>query len=269
MPGMDGITLCKSLRETMLGRSMYIVVLTSFEDVGRLVEAFDAGADDYLRKPISARVLLARLRAGQRVLQLHDELDRDREEMRRVAADLAIANRRFQEAALTDALTGFPNRRYALDRVEQEWAAAKRTGRSFACLLIDVDHFKQVNDTYGHDIGDKVLRHTADMLKQSARVHDALARLGGEEFLVVCPDTDAKGAYICAERLREAVASALYVDGSLSLSVTVSIGVAVWSKDMPTSEALIKSADQAVYFAKEAGRNRTCLFGLKRDAAAA
>jgi two-component system, cell cycle response regulator len=269
MPHMDGVTLCKSLRETMLGRGIYIVVLTTFEDDARLVEAFDSGADDYLRKPVSARVLMARLRAGQRVLQLHEELERDREEMRRFAADLAIANRRFKEAALTDSLTGFPNRRYVLDRLEQEWASARRSGRPFACLLLDIDHFKLVNDTYGHDMGDKVLKHTAEVLKRSARGHDTIARLGGEEFLVVLPDTDEKGALICAERLRSAVEHSPFVAGQLSLSVTVSIGLSLWHRELSSSEALIKAADQAVYAAKQAGRNRICVSERTRCASAA
>jgi diguanylate cyclase (GGDEF)-like protein len=258
MPEMDGVSMCRSLRQAAVGRSIYIVVLTSFQDVNRLVEAFEAGADDYLRKPVSARVLMARLRAGQRVVQVHDELQHDREEMRRFAADLAIANRRFQEAALTDALTGFPNRRYAMERVEQEWATAQRSGRPFACLLVDVDHFKQVNDTYGHDTGDKVLKHIAKVLKESARTPDTIGRLGGEEFLVVCPDTNAFGAEACAERLRAAVERVRFPMGHLSLPVTVSVGVAVWTRSTPSCEALIKVADQALYAAKEAGRNRTC-----------
>ena len=134
MPEMDGVTLCKALRQTTVGRGIYILVLTDFQDAGRLVEAFDAGADDYLRKPVSAKVLKAHLRAGYRVLELHEELEREREEMRRFAADLAIENRRYQQAALTDPLTGFPNRRYGMERMEVEWATATRTGRpSPAC----------------------------------------------------------------------------------------------------------------------------------------
>jgi two-component system, cell cycle response regulator len=269
MPYLDGVSLCKALRETMVGRGIYVVVLTTFDDVARLVEAFDSGADDYLRKPVSARVLTARLRAGQRVLQLHEELAREREDMRRFAADLAIANRRFREAALTDSLTGFPNRRYILERVEQEWASARRTGRAFSCLLLDIDHFKQVNDTYGHDMGDKVLRHTAEVLKRSARGHDTIARIGGEEFLVLLPDTTEKGALICAERLRAAVERSVFVAGALSLSVTVSIGLSVWHSGLEAPEALIKAADQAVYAAKQAGRNRVCVAGRAACATAA
>jgi diguanylate cyclase (GGDEF)-like protein len=231
------------------------------QDTSRLIEAFDAGADDYVRKPVSPKVLVARLRAAQRVLELHDELERDREQMRRFAADLAIENRRYQQAALTDPLTGFPNRRYVVDRLEQEWASAKRTARPFACLLVDIDHFKRVNDTHGHDVGDVVLKHTAQVLRDTARVHDVISRLGGEEFLVLCPDTGAKGAQACAERLRAAVEAASISVGSISCSVTISIGVAVWNKETASSEALVKAADVAVYAAKEGGRNQACYAG--------
>ena len=261
MPEMDGVTLCKALRQTSVGRSIYILVLTDFQDTSRLIEAFDAGADDYVRKPLSAKVLVARLRAAQRVLVLHEELERDREQMRRFAADLAIENRRYQQAALTDPLTGFPNRRYVMERLEQEWASAKRTGRPFACLLIDIDHFKRVNDTHGHDAGDIVLKHTAQVLRDTARVHDVISRLGGEEFLVVCPDTGTKGAQACAERLRAAVEAASISVGAIACPVTVSIGVAVWNKEIPTAEALIKAADVAVYAAKDGGRNQACYAG--------
>ena len=258
MPEMDGVTLCKALRQTAVGRGIYIVVVTDFQDVGRLVEAFDAGADDYVRRPVSAKVLTARLRAGQRVLEIHEALERDREQMRRFAADLAIENRRYQQAALTDPLTGFPNRRYAIERLEQEWAAASRNGHPFACLVVDIDHFKRVNDTHGHDVGDRVLRCTAQILRDTARAHDVISRLSGEEFLVVCPDTGAKGAQACGERLRAAVEAASISVGTHNFSVTVSIGVAVWNKSFPTWEALVKAADVAVYAAKEAGRNRSC-----------
>jgi GGDEF domain-containing protein len=155
MPQMDGIELTRALRQTKIGRSIYVLILTGLEDEEKLVEAFEAGVDDFMNKPLKARVLAARLRAGQRVVQLQQEIERDREEIRKFAAELAVTNRRLQ-VALTDALTGFPNRRYAMERISQEWSAGNRTKRPLACMVVDVDAFKIINDTYGHDVGDGV-----------------------------------------------------------------------------------------------------------------
>jgi diguanylate cyclase (GGDEF)-like protein len=260
MPEMDGLQFCRTLRSTTIGRGVYLILLTGVEEEARLLDAFDAGVDDYLVKPVNPRVLLARLKAGERVVSLQTEVESDREEIRRFAAELAMTNRRLQEAALLDSLTGIPNRRYAMDRIYQEWSAAERSSRRLACMLIDVDNFKRINDTYGHDVGDIVLQRVADALKQTARTQDVICRIGGEEFLVVCPDTDAVAATHGAERLRVA-ANALRISvGNVSLQVTISVGVAAMDAAMRGPESMIKAADQAVYAAKQAGRNRTCVY---------
>jgi len=260
MPEMDGLQFCRALRNTKLGRSVYMVLLTGVEDESRLVEAFEAGVDDYVLKPINPKVLLARLRAGERVVSLQSEVESDREEIRRFAAELAMTNRRLQEAALLDPLTGIPNRRYAMDRIQQEWSAAGRSARPLACMLIDVDHFKRINDTYGHDVGDIVLQRVADVLKQTARTPDVICRIGGEEFLVICPDTDASAAGQCAERLRHAAGAMRISVGNVTLQITISVGVAAMDVAMTGPDSMIKAADQAVYAAKQSGRNRTCIY---------
>jgi len=208
---------------------------------------------------VNPKLLLAQLRAGERVVSLQTEAESDREEIQRVAAGLAMNNRRLQEAALLDPLTGIPNRRYAMDRIHQEWSAAERSTRPLSCMLIDVDHFKSINDTYGHDVGDMVLRRVSEVLKQTARTQDVICRIGGEEFLVVCPDTDAAAAVQCAERLRQATGSMRIPIGKVSLQLTISVGVAAMDATMRGPESMIKAADQAVYAAKHAGRNRTCV----------
>jgi diguanylate cyclase (GGDEF)-like protein len=266
MPEMDGIEFCRALRNTKIGRGVYLVLLTGIEDETRLVEAFEAGVDDYVLKPINPKMLLARLRAGERVVNLQTEVESDREEIRRFAAELAMTNRRLQEAALLDPLTGIPNRRYAMDRIQQEWAAAERGARPLACMLIDVDHFKRINDTYGHDVGDLVLQRVADTLKHSARVQDVIARIGGEEFLAVCPDTDASAASQCAERLRQAVSAMRIGVGNVTLQLTISVGVAAMDPGMTSPDSMIKASDQAVYAAKQAGRNRICVYRARSSA---
>jgi diguanylate cyclase (GGDEF)-like protein len=260
MPEMDGLQFCRALRSTSIGRGVYLVLLTGIQEESRLLEAFEAGVDDYVVKPVNPRILLARLRAGERVVGLQTEVESDREEIRRFAAELAMTNRQLQEAALLDSLTGIPNRRYAMDRIQQEWSGAERSSRRLACMLIDVDHFKRINDTYGHDIGDIVLQRVSDVLKQTARTQDVICRIGGEEFLVVCPDTDAAAAAQCAERLRQAANSLRISVGNVSLQITISIGVAAMDAGMRSPESMIKAADQAVYAAKQAGRNRTCVY---------
>lgn len=255
MPGISGIELTRALRQTKIGRGVYILIMTSLEADERLIEAFENGVDDFMSKPINPRVLAARLRAGQRVIRLQQELDRDREEIRRFAAELAVSNRRLQEVALTDALTGFPNRRYALERVQQEWQVSSRNRRPLSTMVIDVDMFKMYNDTHGHDIGDAVLKQVAGAVKGALRAQDVVARTGGDEFLVICPDTGLDAALACAERVRFAVESApLLVDGRL-LEASVSIGVATRDNVMKEPDSLIKRADQALYLAKSKGRN--------------
>lgn len=256
MPGLDGISLCRALRQTEEGQQVYFIVLSALEQDDQLIQAFEAGVDDYLTKPFTPRVLAARLRAGSRVIRLQEAAHRDNENMRKFAAELAVANRRLQQAALTDPLTGLPNRRYGLERLEQEWAACSRTNRPLLCMMVDVDRFKQINDTYGHDSGDLVLRYLAAVLRREARTEDVICRLGGEEFLVISPDTALAAGMSLGERLRAAVAKARPSNGSLTHSVTVSIGIAQREAGMTGLDELMKAADNALYEAKRTGRNR-------------
>ena len=256
MPEMSGLELTRALRQTKIGRAIYILIMTSLDDDDRLIEAFENGVDDFMNKPINPRVLAARLRAGQRVIRLQQEVDRDREEIRRFAAELAVSNRRLQEVALTDALTGFPNRRYAMDRIQQEWQVSSRTRRALSVMVVDVDHFKHYNDSHGHDVGDAVLKRVATVVKGALRAQDVVARTGGDEFLVICPDTNLDAAFACAERVRFAVENARMPINGVSLRISLSIGVASRDGQMSEPDALIKRADQALYLAKEQGRNR-------------
>lgn len=256
MPGLDGIALCKALRASEEGQRMYFIVLSALEQDDQLVEAFESGVDDYLTKPFTPRVLAARLRAGLRVIRLQEEAGRDNENMRKFAAELAVANRRLQQAALTDPLTGLPNRRYGMERLEQEWAATSRSHRPLTCMMIDFDRFKQINDGHGHDMGDLVLRQAAIILRREARAEDVICRMGGEEFLVISPDTPLVAAMHLAERLRNAVASTRFTTGVVSCAATISAGVAQRAPGMTRMDELIKAADNALYAAKGAGRNR-------------
>jgi two-component system cell cycle response regulator len=259
MPEMDGMLFCKHLRQSKAGRLVYLILLTGCEEEDRMVEAFEAGVDDFIVKPFRPKTLLARIRAGIRVIQLQEEVNRDKEELRQNAAELAVANGKLQEAALTDSLTGLPNRRYAMERLNQEWVRCLRDGRSLACIMVDIDHFKEVNDAYSHLVGDLVLCETAKVMREGMRLSDVICRLGGEEFVILCPDADAGAAQACAERLRGRVEGNIIEAQAFNRNITVSLGVAVRDDRVSAPEHLLKAADEAVYAAKLAGRNRVCI----------
>jgi diguanylate cyclase (GGDEF)-like protein len=256
MPGMGGIGMIRALRGTRLGRGIYILITTAQQSEESLVAAFVAGVDDFLVKPLNLRILAARLRAAERVVRLQREVERDRDEIRRYADELAAANRRLREAALTDVLTGLPNRRYAIEFFSHEWQVASRSGRPLAVMLIDVDHFKQINDSYGHAAGDVALKALATAIKGALRAQDVVCRTGGDEFTVICPDTDLAAGLVCAERVRQAVAALRFAFGAASRHGSVSIGVAARDESTPDIEALIERADAGAYLAKQFGRNR-------------
>jgi two-component system cell cycle response regulator len=259
MPQMNGTAVVRSLRQTKLGRALYILMLTSSDDDENQVAAFEAGADDYVVKPFRPRLLDARLRACSRVVRLQSEVAREKEALHSCMAKLGVANRKLQQAALTDPLTGLNNRRYALDRLDQEWSDATRSGQPLACMMLDIDFFKRVNDTHGHDVGDVVLRETAGVVRNCLRQGDVVCRLGGEEFLVIGPGMDREAAYTCAERIRAAVAAQRIEGGKTPLQVTMSIGVSVRGAETASPSALLKAADEAVYAAKKGGRNQVRL----------
>ncbi len=256
MPEMDGIEFCKALRRNPDWQRIYVFIVTAQESTERLVEAFEAGVDDYLSKPINPKVLAARLRGAQRIIQMQEAQEEDRLQLRRFADELAQSNKRLQALALTDALTNLPNRRHAMERIEQEWAVAARSGRPLCCMMVDIDRFKSINDTYGHQFGDEALKMVAASLRQAARKQDIVCRLGGEEFIVICIDTDEQAAFNYAERLRLHVASQQLQVQNKTLQLTVSIGVSA-NSDMKTAEAMLLQADKRLYAAKAAGRNCT------------
>ena len=256
LPGLDGTELCLALRATDEGRRMHVLLMADEHGEDQVSQAFDMGADGFIPSTISAQGLRTRLNAAQRMVHLQDAWEKDRAQLRQSAAELAVANRRLANAALTDLLTGLPNRRSAMDQLEQSWNAATRSGAPLAVMMIDIDHFKHINDTYGHATGDVVLREAADTLRASARRGDSVCRVGGEEFLVICPNTDLVAVMLSAERLRTALESKRISIGQAEKNITVSIGVASRGSDTIDIDALVSIADQALYAAKDSGRNK-------------
>ena len=263
MPEMDGLELCRTIRESEGIGFIYIMVLTAHADKDRAVEAFEAGADDYLSKPADRKELLARLRAAERIIKLTRALDKRESQVRRYNAEIAItnakltaANEKLQQMATTDELTRLVNRRAAMTKLEGYWAAADRHGGVLSCIMLDVDDFKRVNDTHGHAIGDQVLKATAAALAKVARSGEDVCRLGGEEFLILCPNSTAAQAAVGAERMRMAVEGTIIRLGDLELTMTISAGVAERLEGMSSPDDLLKAADEALYTAKRSGRNR-------------
>lgn len=258
LPLLDGLDLCQALRATEEGRRMHILLMADEHGEEQLTRAYEAGADGYVPNTISAQGLRIRLCGAQRLVQLQTAWEKDRMQLRQIAAELAVANRRLATAALTDPLTGLPNRRSAMDQLEQAWSAASRSGLPLSVMVIDIDHFKQVNDNHGHATGDRVLREAAAALRAAARREDSVCRIGGEEFLVICPNTDLKSALLSAERLRASLGAKQMTIGQTEKTLTVSIGVATRDAVTADMDVLVSLADQALYAAKAAGRNQTC-----------
>jgi two-component system cell cycle response regulator len=252
MPGMDGLALCRSIRERSYTGYIYLMLLTSQDAEGDILAGLDAGADDYLSKRASAAQLVARLRTARRILSLEHSLKSALEERRRMA--------------MTDALTGAHNRRYFMRHLNRELKRTRRYGGELAVLLLDIDHFKKVNDRFGHVAGDEVLAEFATRIARALpREYDWCARLGGEEFAVVLPQTDLKGAAIVAEKVRAEVAHTAMTTGAGPVPITTSIGVSSLQSMPhgvePTIEGLLSQADKCLYASKNGGRNRVTLPG--------
>ncbi len=258
MPKLGGLEFVRSLRRCEEGRQLYFLMLTGVDDENLVIESFEAGIDDYVLKPFNPRILKARVCAGERVVRMQQQLVADRRRVRLQMSELAVLNRRLEQASLTDHLTGLPNRRFALDKLQVYWAEASRHGDEVAAIMIDIDHFKSVNDRFGHDVGDEVLRRTAAVLDKGVRKDEFVSRLGGEEFLVICHRASLEDAELCAERLRRMVSENQISFGGFEGAITISLGVAATKPPVESYEALLRAADEAVYTAKRSGRDRVC-----------
>jgi diguanylate cyclase (GGDEF)-like protein len=244
MPGLDGLDVVRELRAGNPGSYTYILMLTSKGRQEDIVAAMDAGVDDYLKKPFGAQELRARLRAGDRILNLEQKLV------------CALETSEFR--ATHDFLTGLHNRGAILDLLKRELFRREREQSALGICIVDVDHFKSINDIYGHLAGDEALKRLAVCMTTAVRPYDSVGRYGGEEFLIIAPNCDLEETAKLAERIRQVVAAAEVEIDDRSITITVSLGASAVSqgKGIATAKALLQAADAALYRAKNTGRNR-------------
>ncbi len=247
MPGMDGVALCKAVRAMQLDGYVYVLLLTARHTKEHIITGLEAGADDYLIKPVHEAELIARLNAGRRILNLEQSL--------------RAANQRNRILSITDALTGAYNRRYLLEQLPREFERCRRYAYPLSVVMCDIDHFKHVNDLCGHAAGDEVLQGFVARVQQSIRSNsDWVARYGGEEFLIVLPETPYAGALAVADKIRRLTSAAPFATRAGDVAVTSSFGVASTGPQGPDIalkvDALLRTADEGLYHSKQAGRDR-------------
>lgn len=247
MPEMDGLEACRLIKEDEATHDLPVIFLSARDETEMKVNGLTLGANDYISKPFKAEELLARVSVAIR-------LKRERDQLRATAEEAVASAEIAHEQAMTDALTGLLNR-YGLQRtLQREQAEARRYHRPLSCLLIDLDHFKNINDTYGHAAGDIALQQIAGILSKAVRGSDTVFRYGGEEFLVLLPETNLEGAMALAEKIRAASDAQLFGDGHI-FPLTLSAGVASLNEH-ESGHDMVARADMALYNAKALGRNR-------------
>lgn len=259
LPDIDGFDIAKQLREMEKGDEWSaIIFLTSMANDNDLARGIDAGGDDYLMKPISAVVLKAKIDAMYRLVKMQRSLVDVTQKLNVVNKELNVANKELQRLSMTDGLTGIANRRLFDELSIREWRRCERVRKPMSLVMVDIDHFKQYNDTYGHPAGDLCLKTVAMQVARAApRASDLAARYGGEEFVLVLGETTTDGAMWVANNIRQRVSDQnIRHTGSASQHITVSCGVAtILPHEGMTLEDLLKSADNALYMAKAQGRN--------------
>ncbi len=247
MPKMNGPELVQNIRMSGQKNYTYIIMLTAMDDKDNVIFGIESGADEYLTKPFNSRELKARVASGMRILKLEEQLIQAREQM--------------EALAMHDGLTGLLNRRAIEEYAEAEFNMADRKERAMSAILVDIDHFKGINDRYGHKVGDHALQQVAKVLREDLRKYDRVGRWGGEEFILILPDTLLQDAVMVAERIRLKTAETqISLENGETFSVHISLGVACTTSQFQSLTKFIDAADQALYQSKQSGRNRVCSF---------
>jgi two-component system cell cycle response regulator len=250
LPKLNGFEVARRIKSNQSLPFIPIIIQTALDTTEDKVIGLDAGADDYITKPINLAELEARIRSLLRIKSLQEEVERQR-------AELFAINDQLVRIARTDALTGIDNRRRLEERLEETFEHSLRLNEPFACVMCDLDMFKRVNDTHGHQAGDEVLRQFAQILRDHAREIDRVGRYGGEEFMLILPGATVDAAVAFAERMRKAVEARTFAFAGTTIRRTVSCGVAGWpDPGIRDADELVRAADNALYAAKAGGRNR-------------
>jgi diguanylate cyclase (GGDEF)-like protein len=238
MPGMNGVEVCGELKKDVNLRPIPVIMVSGREMDDDVIRGLDAGAHDYVTKPFNARIVMARVRSAARAKEAHDLITQ--------------MNQRLADLASTDGLTGVKNHRHFREALDTGVAFATRTQLPLSVIMLDVDHFKTINDAHGHAFGDEVLCTVAKILRGAVREYDVVARYGGEEFAILLPNSDAAAGRTLSERLRATVAEHPWPVGC----VTISVGVSTLQNPAGTNVKLVEQADRALYHSKRTGRNR-------------
>jgi diguanylate cyclase (GGDEF)-like protein len=247
MPRLDGPELVKKIRSSGQKNYTYIIMLTAMDNKENVIFGLESGVDEYLTKPFNSRELVARVASGVRILKLEEQLMQARQQM--------------EILAMRDGLTSLLNRRAIEEYAESEFNITERKKHPLSIIMLDIDHFKKVNDRFGHKAGDYALQQVAKILKEDLRSYDRVGRWGGEEFMLILPDTDLDDAVVVAERIRVKIGEMkITLESGETFSIHISLGVACVSVHGSSLSKLIDSADHAMYQAKQAGRNRVCTF---------
>jgi len=247
MPRLSGPELVQKIRTGGEKNYTYIIMLTAMDDKDNVVVGLESGADEYLTKPFNSKELVARVASGMRILKLEEQLMQ--------------AHQQMEILAMRDGLTGLLNRRAIEEYAEAEFNLTLRKERVLSVIMLDIDHFKNINDRFGHNCGDHTLQQVAKILKEDLRIYDRIGRWGGEEFILILPDTQLMDAAKVAERIRARTAEMeMSLENGEEFSVQISLGIASTASQFSSLTKLIDAADQALYQAKQTGRNRVCIF---------
>jgi len=253
MPEMNGLELCERIKSDQTLADIPVIFLTASDQQEHLIEAFEKGAVDYVNKPFKTPELLARVKN-------HLELKATQAKLQKMIEEQAVLMQQLKKLATTDPLTGIWNRRHLFTLAAQALEKIMRENQSFSVLMLDIDHFKKINDNYGHQIGDEAIKFTTKIIYQNIRKIDLLGRYGGEEFVVFLPDTTLAIAHKVGERIRQNLQKSTIGRQNLKINLTISVGVATYSVTDKTIDNMLQKADQALYQAKYQGRNQVVSF---------
>ncbi|MBF0241832.1 MAG: diguanylate cyclase [Desulfamplus sp.] len=273
MPEMDGYQVCQKLKESEETRAIPIIFISAIDAIAEKIKAFEMGAVDYITKPFHAEEILARVNTHLTLRKTQKQLEDEIEKRKASEEALRAVSIKYQKMATQDYLTGVSNRRHFMERAEEELNRAKRYSRPLTFLMMDIDHFKKINDTYGHQAGDYILKQVSTTCLDNLRLNDIFGRIGGEEFCALLPETSYNDAMVVAERIRKSIEGASWQFDNSVISCTMSIGMSGFNisssnlvgqslkeeesrLDGQSIDQLIKQADEALYLAKSSGRNQ-------------